>query len=86
VTRVVAVLDRTGRPPAGIAQGGRRGGRRGLFENAEGRLPRQPRGYYVESDVWPPGDRGRGPERLVLGRAGEVYYSRDHYRSFVRLR
>ncbi|MCL4818082.1 MAG: hypothetical protein KJ067_03040 [Vicinamibacteria bacterium] len=79
-------MDRTGRPPEGVAQGGRRGGQRGLFENAEGRLPRRPRGYYVESDVWPRGPGGRGAERLVFGREGEVYYTSDHYDSFTRLR
>jgi len=29
--------------------------------------------YYVESDVWPRGPAGRGPERLVFGRDGEGY-------------
>lgn len=82
----MAAFDRTGSPPAGVAQGGRRGGRRGVFDNAEGRLPRRGPGYYRESDVWPRGPGGRGAERLVFGNAGEVYYTADHYRSFVRLR
>ena len=52
-----------------------------------GRLPRQPRGYYTESDVWPrqPG-RNRGTERLVFGKAGEVYYTGDHYETFTLVR
>jgi hypothetical protein len=86
VTAVILSMDAHGRPPKGVAQGGRRDGRRGLFENIEGRLPAQPRGYYAESDVWPRGRRGRGPERLVFGREGEVFYSPDHYRTFVRIR
>lgn len=86
VLAVIESFDRTGRPPAGVAQGGRRGGPPGRFANAEGRLPAGPPGYYTESDVWPRGRRGRGAERLVFGRGGEVYYSRDHYRSFVRVR
>lgn len=86
VRRVVASMDATGRPPAGVVQGGRRRGPRGVFQNAEGRLPRRPPGYYEESDVWPPGRRGRGGLRLVFGREREVYFSGDHYRSFVRLR
>jgi guanyl-specific ribonuclease Sa len=86
VRRVVDSMDRLGRPPAGIVQGGRRGGRRGAFENLERRLPVKPPGYYRESDVWPPRGKGRGAERLVFGREGEVYYSPDHYRTFVRLR
>ena len=79
-------MTRTGRPPAGIAQGGRRGGDRGVFENAEARLPAQPRGYYHETDVWPRGPDGRGAERLIFGSGGEVWYSGDHYRSFERVR
>ncbi len=79
-------MDRTGLPPAGIAQGGRRGSQRAVFQNLERRLPAKPPGYYRESDVWPRGSGSRGAERLVFGREGQVYYSKDHYRSFVRLR
>lgn len=86
VAAVIDSMDRTGRPPAGVAQGGRRGGRRGAFENAEGRLPRQADGYYTETDVWPRAAGGRGALRLIFGRGGEVYYTADHYRTFVRVR
>ncbi len=86
VHAVIQSMDRTGQPPPGVLQGGRRGGQRGLFENAQGRLPARPRGYYTESDVWPPGPGGRGGDRLVFGQGGEVYYTPDHYRSFVRIR
>lgn len=86
VALVMDSVDRTGKPPDGVAQGGRRGGRRGSFENAEGRLPRQPGGYYTETDVWPRGPGGRGAQRLIFGRGGEVYYTADHYRTFVRVR
>jgi ribonuclease T1 len=85
IRRVVESIRRSGRPPEGVAQGGRPGGQRGLFENAEGKLPRRNRGYYVESDIWPRGPGGRGAERLVLGREGEVYFTGDHYRTFQRL-
>jgi guanyl-specific ribonuclease Sa len=85
IERVIAAMDRTGAPPAGVAQGGRRGSRRGVFQNAEGRLPRKPRGYWIESDVWPK-HGPRDTERLVFGREGEVYWTRDHYETFVRLR
>jgi ribonuclease T1 len=27
----------------------------------------------------------RGPRRIVSGRAGEIYYTRDHYQTFIRL-
>jgi len=86
VALVVESMDRTGHPPQGVAQGGRRGGTRGVFENAEGRLPRQAGGYYTETDVWPRGAGGRGARRLIFGRGGEVYYTADHYRTFVRVR
>src|SRR5262249_17456059 len=46
VKTVVLSMDDKGRPPEGITQGGRRGGPKGLFDNAEGKLPRKPRGYY----------------------------------------
>ena len=86
VALVVESMDRTGRPPAGVPQGGRRGGQRGVFQNLEGRLPGQPPGYYTETDVWPRGPRGRGTRRLIFGRGGEVYYTPDHYRTFVKVR
>jgi len=86
VAIVIESMDRTGRPPADVAQGGRRSGRRGVFDNAEGRLPVQPGGYYTETDVWPRGEGGRGARRLIFGRGREVYYTADHYRTFVRIR
>ena len=86
VALVVESMDRTGHPPAGVAQGGRRGRARGTFENAEGRLPAQPPGYYTETDVWPRDSGGRGTHRLIFGRGGEVYYTADHYRTFARVR
>ena len=86
VALVIDSMDRTGRPPAGVAQGGRQGGTRGVFENAEGRLPRREHGYYTETDVWPRSEGGRGARRLIFGRGGEVYYTADHYRTFVRVR
>ncbi|GAA2045516.1 hypothetical protein GCM10009839_56910 [Catenulispora yoronensis] len=52
------------------------------FENREGLLPAQPRGYYREYTVSTPGAPDRGARRLILGRQGELYYTPDHYRSF----
>jgi guanyl-specific ribonuclease Sa len=87
IRKVVESMDKSGRPPAGVAQGRRPGKEVGVFQNLERRLPRKAAGYYRESDVWPRrAGANRGPERLVFGRDGEVYYSADHYRSFVRLR
>ncbi|MEU2560538.1 ribonuclease domain-containing protein [Streptomyces longispororuber] len=54
-----------------------------VFGNFEGELPRKPRGYYREYTVRTPGERDRGARRLVTGRAGETYYTDDHYASFT---
>lgn len=56
-----------------------------VFENRERRLPGKSRGYYREFVHPTPGLDGPGPQRLVLGKAGETYYTPDHYRSFRRL-
>lgn len=55
------------------------------FGNREGHLPKRPRGYYREYTVPTPGARDRGARRIVAGRAGERYYTDDHYRSFRRI-
>ena len=55
------------------------------FSNREGRLPPREPGYYREYTVATPGAPDRGARRLVSGRAGEIYYTRDHYQSFFRL-
>lgn len=53
------------------------------FQNREGRLPAKPLGYYREYTVSTPGAADRGARRLILGRKGELYYTPDHYGSFV---
>jgi len=58
----------------------------GIFQNRERRLPQRPRGHYREYVVRTPGISHAGPQRLVIGNEGEVYYTADHYRSFRRLR
>lgn len=57
-----------------------------VFGNREGRLPRQPRGWYHEYTVETPGSRDRGARRIVTGGTppSEWYYSDDHYDSFRR--
>jgi len=57
-----------------------------VFANRERRLPPRYRGYYREYTVAPVGERERGARRIVAGRNQEFYYSRDHYRSFQRIR
>lgn len=61
-----------------------------VFGNRERRLPREPRGYYLEYTVPTPGSRDRGARRIVCGgnlpTAPEVcYYTHDHYTSFRRI-
>lgn len=53
------------------------------FGNNEGLLPRQPAGYYTEYVVPTPGVNGVGPQRIVTGQNGEVYYTPDHYKTFI---
>lgn len=56
------------------------------FQNREGRLPKRPNGYYKEYVHPTPGVSGPGPQRVVLGNQGEIYYTADHYRTFRRLK
>lgn len=55
------------------------------FGNRERRLPQKPPGYYKEYVVPTPEVRGPGPQRLVIGEKGEVYYTSNHYASFKRV-
>jgi ribonuclease T1 len=57
-----------------------------VFGNFEKRLPAHERGYYHEFTVPTPGSRDRGARRIVTGKAGEYYYTDDHYKSFKRVR
>jgi guanyl-specific ribonuclease Sa len=56
-----------------------------VFQNRERRLPQQPRGYYHEYTVRTPGASNRGARRVVRGDGGELYYTRDHYGTFMRI-
>jgi guanyl-specific ribonuclease Sa len=73
----------------GTAMPSYEGGR--TFGNYEGVLPRVDASgrpiRYQEWDVNPkiPG-RNRGAERLITGSDGRAYYTRDHYRTFQRVR
>lgn len=56
------------------------------FQNREGYLPDESRGYYREYTVETPGLDHRGARRIVTG-GGEIdpevwYYTEDHYESF----
>lgn len=58
-----------------------------VFQNREGRLPPEPRGYYREYTVPTPGSRDRGARRIVTGGdpPNVYYYTDDHYRTFRRI-
>jgi ribonuclease T1 len=54
-----------------------------VFGNRERRLPPRQSGFYREYTVPTPAERDRGPRRLITGGATELYYTGDHYVSFV---
>lgn len=56
-----------------------------VFGNREGLLPDQESGYYHEYTVETRGSDDRGARRLVTGAEDELYYTADHYESFVRV-
>lgn len=55
------------------------------FQNREGILPQQKRGYYREYTVETPGSDDRGARRIVGGRDGDRYWTDDHYDSFRQI-
>lgn len=57
----------------------------GMFGNREGRLPKQSRAYYREYVHRTPGIDGPGPQRLIVGRGGDWWYTPDHYKTFTPL-
>ncbi|HET9118883.1 MAG TPA: ribonuclease domain-containing protein [Pseudonocardiaceae bacterium] len=54
-----------------------------VFGNREHRLPSRQSGFYREYTVPTPGEHDRGPRRLITGGTTELYYTGDHYTSFV---
>jgi filamentous hemagglutinin len=57
----------------------------GVFHDREHRLPKHDGDYYREYVHPTPGLRGAGPQRLIVGRGGEIFYTPNHYRSFIRI-
>jgi guanyl-specific ribonuclease Sa len=53
------------------------------FGNRERRLSPRPSGFYREYTVPTPGEDDRGARRLITGGSAELYYTADHYVSFV---
>lgn len=56
-----------------------------IFKNKEKVLPVKASDYYKEYTVPTPEITTRGDRRLVIGKGGEVYYTRDHYNSFQEI-
>jgi ribonuclease T1 len=54
-----------------------------IFGNREKHLPPRQSGYYHEYTVPTPGAHDRAARRLITGGAAELYYTGDHYLSFV---
>ena len=55
-----------------------------IYQNREGLLPLQPRGYYTEYVHPTPGlGSDAGLQRIVRGNGGDMYYSPDHYTTFL---
>jgi len=74
-------LDRIGR---GEANRHRNDGT--TFQNRENRLPRKPAGYYKEYVNPTPGENGPGPQRIIIGKEDEVWYTPDHYKTFKQIK
>lgn len=55
------------------------------FQNREGILPGRASGYYREYTVPTPGESDRGARRVITGANGELFYTADHYQSFVQI-
>jgi ribonuclease T1 len=56
-----------------------------VFQNREGYLPHERANYYHEYTVVTPGSPDRGARRIITGASGEIYYTDDHYATFVRV-
>ena len=55
------------------------------FQNREGLLPKKAGRTYKECDIDTLGKSQRGTKRIVFSNDGLVYYTSDHYQSFVLL-
>ncbi|MCP4522861.1 MAG: hypothetical protein GY828_01445, partial [Candidatus Gracilibacteria bacterium] len=51
----------------------------------ESKLPVKEEGYYTEWTVDTPGVENRGARRIVKGNDGEMYYTEDHYLTFIQI-
>jgi len=56
------------------------------FQNRERKLPQKPSGYYREYVHPTPKGSGPGPQRVIVGKEGDVWYTPDHYNSFQKIK
>lgn len=49
-------------------------------------LPVKPQGYYREYVHPTAGFKGPGPQRIVVGQNGEIFYTPDHHQTFRRIK
>lgn len=76
------VLDRIAR---GVKDSHRNDGV--VHRNREHKLPvKNDPEYYREYVVRTPGLKSVGPQRVIVGKGGEAYYTPDHYKTFIRVR
>jgi RHS repeat-associated protein len=58
-----------------------------IFMNRDGLLPQKPFGYYREFVHPTPGLAFKpGAMRFVVGKDGEMFFTMDHYQSFIKIR
>jgi len=55
------------------------------FGNREGKLPKVSGRTYYECDIDTLGEDERGPKRIVYSNDGQIYYTPDHYETFILL-
>lgn len=89
ITDAASKLSTELKPTLGrISSGGRFPHRNdgSIFRNREGVLPQKEVGYYREYVHPTPGVTGSGARRIIKGSAGEIWYTADHYRTFIRIK
>jgi guanyl-specific ribonuclease Sa len=57
-----------------------------IFKSLEGLLPKQNAGYYNEFVHPTLGGKGPGAMRIVTGQGGEMWFTPDHYKTFIPIR
>jgi hypothetical protein len=55
-----------------------------IFYNREGLLPNKSGRIYYEADINYSGQSNRGRERIVFSNDGLIFYTDDHYESFIQ--